>query len=211
MSQRYLSDRRRNNEEEYFHRLDLELLNQMRTRAILEEERIKLAKASHITDESVLEALAHVGFSDTNAILLHFVPMVEVAWSDGSVSRPERDLIVALARSHGIVEDDSADRQLQRWLDRKPSQAVLQTAVRALRAILESLPRSESDPLAHLLLKDWVDVAAASGGFLGISSSVSAVEQGLIEHLARQIDFESSDLRANLKNGADQPGQGAAT
>jgi len=207
MSRRNLNGRRRNNEEEYFHRLDIELLNQMRKRAVLDEERLKLAKASHITDESILEALARVGFSHTNSKLLRFVPLVEVAWIDGSVSQTERDLIVALARSHGIAAADSSGEQLSRWLDRRPSQAVLQTVVRALRAVMESLPQSESDALALLILKDCVDVAEASGGFLGIWSSVSAVERRLIEQLAGQLNL----IPFAVSRSAEGQGLGAAT
>jgi hypothetical protein len=192
MSRRNLNGRRRNNEEEYFHRLDLELLDQMRKRAIEAEDRSRLAKSSTITDDAILEALAQVGVSHTNAMLLHFVPLVEVAWRDGSVSCAERDLITAVARFRGIIEGDTADCQLSRWLNQRPSPDVLQAAVRALRAIVQSLPAVESEVFAHSLLKDCVDVAAASGGFLGFSSSVSSVERLLIEELARQLTLNQA-------------------
>jgi hypothetical protein len=66
-------------EAEYFHRLDVELLDQMRKRAAFEEERLQLAEQSHIKDQAILDALAQVGFNLGNVMLLDLVPLIQVA------------------------------------------------------------------------------------------------------------------------------------
>ena len=154
-------------EAEYFHRLDVELLDQMRKRAAFEEERLQLAEQSHIKDQAILDALAQVGFNHGNAMLLDLVPLIQVAWIDGWVSRAERDGIVKVARTRGIEEGGAADQKLSSWLDQQPSEEVYRTAVRALRAVLETLPPSQSEAKATSLLRSCRDVAAASGGLFG--------------------------------------------
>ena len=121
-------------EDEYFYRLDVELLDQMRERAAVEEERRQLAEASNIQDQGLLDDLARVGFNPRNARLLHLVPLIQVAWVDGSVSRAERDRHRESGPSPGIEEGCAADQQLTMWLDQRPSDEVFETAVRALRA-----------------------------------------------------------------------------
>ena len=177
-------------EAEYFHRLDVELLDQMRKRAAFEEERLQLAEQSHIKDQAILDALAQVGFNLGNVMLLDLVPLIQVAWIDGWVSRAERDGIVKVARTRGIEEGGAADQTLSSWLDQQPSEEVYRTAVRALRAVLETLPPSQNQPSARSLLQNCGDIAAASGGLFGLTNPVSAAEETLLEDLARQLELD---------------------
>ena len=175
-------------EREYFHRLDVELIDQMRKRAALREERQRLAEVSHVNDEAILNALAEVGFNHGNATLLHLVPLIQVAWIDGSVSSAERDRIVRVARARGIEEGGAADQQLSTWLDQRPSEEVFRTAIRALRSVLRALPPSPNEASASSLLESCADVAVASGGLFGLTSPVSPAEQKLLKDLARQLE-----------------------
>lgn len=174
-------------EDEYFHRLDVELLDQMRKRAALDEERRQLAEASHIRDQPILEALARVGFSHRNVTLLRLLPLIQVAWIDGSVSRAERDLIMKVARFRGVREGSAADQQLTMWLDQRPSDGVFEAAVRALCASMETSPSNENQDSARSLLEKCEGVAAASGGFFGLTTPVSAAERELLDDLARKL------------------------
>ncbi len=178
-------------EDEYFHRLDVELLDQMRERDAVEEKRRQLAEASNIQDQRLLDDLARVGFDPRNAKLLHLVPLIQVAWVDGSVSRAERDRIATVARLHGIQEGCSTDRQLSMWLEQRPSDEVFQTAVRAIRASMETLPPNQIEASSRSLLQDCVDVASASGGFFGLTTPVSAAERKMLDHLAQQLELEA--------------------
>lgn len=53
-------------EEEYFHRLDCQLIDEMRERAAAEEERRRMAETSRIEDPRVLEALERLGYTHNN-------------------------------------------------------------------------------------------------------------------------------------------------
>ena len=192
-------------EEEYFHRLDVELLDQMRKRAALEKERMQLAEVSHVKDQAILGALARVGFNGENAALLHLVPLVEVAWIDGAVSRAERDRIVELARSRGIEEGSAADQQLSTWFDQRPSEEIFRTAVQALRAVLEGLPPSQNNAGVRSLLQSCADIAAASGGLLGLTSPVSDAERKLLQDLARQLAVDHPIAGRQLVDDIQMP------
>jgi hypothetical protein len=43
-----------------------------------------------------------LGYVPETVMLLHLVPLVQMAWADGGVSNPERALIVEAARAPGI-------------------------------------------------------------------------------------------------------------
>ncbi len=174
-------------EDEYFHRLDVELLDQMRERDAVVEKRRQLAEASNIQDQQLLDDLARVGFNPRNARLLHLVPLIQVAWVDGSVSRAERDLIMKVARFWGVQEGSAADQQLSMWLDQRPSDGVFETAVRALCASRETSPSNQNEDSARSLLEACEGVAAASGGFFGLTTPVSAAERELLDDLARKL------------------------
>jgi len=180
-------------EQEYFHRLDVELIDQMRKRAALEEERRRLSEVTQVKDEAILDALAEVGFDHGNAILLHLVPLLQVAWVDGSVSSAERDRIVREARSRGIDEGGAADQKLSTWLDQRPSEEIFRTAIRALRSVLAASPPTPNEANASSLLQSCADVAAASGGLLGLTTPVSAVERRLLKDLARELELDHPD------------------
>jgi hypothetical protein len=174
-------------EDEYFHRIDVELLEQMRQRDAAREERRQLAEASNIQDQRILDDLARVGFNPRNAKLLHLMPLLQVAWVDGSVSRAEGNRIVKAARLRGIEEGCAADQQLTMWLDQRPSDEVFAVAIRALRESMETLPPNQNVANASSLLDECEGVASASGGFFGLTTSVSAAERKLLEELARKL------------------------
>lgn len=183
MALKSLNKRERVAEDEYFYRHDAALLDHMREQAAVEEERRRLAEASKIQDQGLLDDLARAGVNPSNATLLHLLPLIQVAWVDGSVSRAERDRIVKVARLRGIEAGCTADQQLTMWLDERPSDEVFETAVRALRASIDALPPDQHETSASSLLERCASVAAASGTFLGLTTPVSA----LLKDLARKL------------------------
>lgn len=91
-----LAERGRALEEEYFRRKEIELIDELRRRSESEVEQQEVAAVVGITDPAILRTLAGLGFTRETISLLYFVPMVQVAWSDGSVGKGERRLIIKL-------------------------------------------------------------------------------------------------------------------
>ena len=120
-------DRKKALEEEYFRKREQELIEKLKQRARAETEREGLAEAAGVTNEQILEAFREMGFDRETVALLHFIPLLEVAWSDGSVSAKERAGILEMARARGIMEGSPAHGKLAR-VAREPAR------LRALRA-----------------------------------------------------------------------------
>ena len=127
---------KRGNEEDYFHKQDLELLERMRKASAAERARKELGDRSGLHDPELLKDLEELGFAPDTLKLLPLVPVLHVAWAEGSVSPEERKLILDLARRRDIAEGSAADRQLQEWLAHKPPQHVFTRGGRIIMAMI---------------------------------------------------------------------------
>src|SRR6185503_15546366 len=94
-----LDELRKAKEEEYFHKKETELLEKLRQRGAVEAERRKLGDALPTADAQILEDLQAVGYNAETVKLLFVVPLLAVAWADGSITPRERSLILELAKA----------------------------------------------------------------------------------------------------------------
>jgi len=181
-----ITDDVRKREEEYFRQRDRELIERMRQEATTEGARKELESATGITDPDSLKSLEEMGFTPQTLSLLPLVPVLQVAWAEGGISTAEREMIVNLARARGIAPGSNADRQLQQWLDTRPSVETFQKARRLIGAMLDSPAGTEMQVSADDLLKYCEQIAHASGGLFGFGS-VSAQEKTAIQQIAAQL------------------------
>jgi hypothetical protein len=175
-------------EEEYFRHRDIELVEQMRARAALRENHLKLSEILRVSDEKILSAVEHLRFDHTTAVLLELLPMLDVAWSDGVVSPVERDLIVATAREEGVAPYTPADQLLMVWLEQPPSTELFIGTLEVLKQIFELQPPGEGQVRRDRLIKRCTQVASASGGFLGMTDRISAIEQARLHEIASTVE-----------------------
>jgi hypothetical protein len=197
--------RRRTLEEEYFRKQEQELIEKLRKRAEGEAGRQRLAERTGVADEEILRDLQALGYTPETVMLLHLVPLIQVAWAEGGVSDQERDLIVQAARARGVVEGSEADHQLASWLGTRPSDALFATTLRAIRTIFEARPADERDASRRDLLAYCSTIASASGGILGFGK-VSDQERQLLARISQELEraHEGAARRAleSAKGGA---------
>lgn len=172
-------------EEEYFHRLNADLIDRMRRRDALEEQHRRMAAACQTQDPEILDALERLGFDENTAKLFCLVPMVHMAWVDGSVSRAERDHILTIAGLHGVQEHTPAHKKLSEWLERPPSVEFFEEMWRVILASLDSLSEDERKVRQDDIIATCTDVAAASGRLLG---KIRAAKRKLLEEIERQLE-----------------------
>ncbi len=127
---------KRGNEEDYFHKQDLELLERMRKAAAADRAHKDLGERSGLRDPELLKDLEELGFTPDTLKLLPLVPVLHVAWAEGSVSPEERKLILDLARRRDITEGSAADSQLKEWLAHKPPRNVFLRGGRIIMAMI---------------------------------------------------------------------------
>lgn len=186
-----LGDRRRASEDDYFRKRDRELIEKIRRATAAEQARRELGEKTGLQSPELLEELLNLGFTPDTVSLLPLAPVVQVAWAEGGVTAPERDLIVRLARARGIEEGTAADRQLQDWLTHRPAEAVFAKAGRLIAAMLTSGSAQTGNLTAEDLVRHCEAIAAASGGILGLGR-VSGEERALLVSIAASLKNRQS-------------------
>jgi hypothetical protein len=181
-----LAGRRRALEEQYFQKREQELLEKLRRRGEEAAGRRRLAEQTGVADEEILQDLQQLGYTPDTVMLLHLVPLLQMAWAEGSVSDRERSLILEAARSRGIVEGSPADRQLGQWLADRPSDIFFENTLRAVAAILHERPAEEREASERDLLSYCTAIASASGGILGFGK-VSEDERELLARITNEL------------------------
>jgi ADP-ribose pyrophosphatase YjhB (NUDIX family) len=182
-----LAGRGRSLEEEYFYRREQELIQKLRQRGEEEASRRRLAEKTGVADQEILDDLLALGYTPDTLRLLHLVPLVQMAWAEGSVSDGERELIVQAARTHGVDQGSDADRMLAGWLSERPSEAFFEKTLRAVAAILNVQPPEEREASQRDLLSYCSAIASASGGVLGFGK-VSEDERQVLARITRELE-----------------------
>jgi hypothetical protein len=180
------AERGRALEEEYFRKKDRELVERLRRAAQADQARGDLSKQTGLTDPAVLGELQELGFTADTVVLLPLVPVLELAWAEGGITPAERQMLVSVARSRGIVEGSAADRQLTAWMADRPAPDVFTKAARLISALLDSGAPATKGLTADQVVKYAEQIASASGGLLGLP--------------IRAISMEERDLLARITN-----------
>jgi hypothetical protein len=102
----------------------LELIEKIQRAAEADRARADLGRAAGLTDPALAQELLDLGFTAETVVLLPLVPILQMAWAEGGITKEERDLIVRFARSRGIGENSAADLRLTEWMTDRPSEAV---------------------------------------------------------------------------------------
>jgi hypothetical protein len=177
-----LRERGRNLEDEFFRRQDAQLLERLRERQGAETRREALTRATGITNAAILDRLGQFGVEAKTVAALRLVPLVEVAWADGSLDANERGAVLARAQAFGIAPGSPEATLLEGWLDYPPDAALQSAWTQLVQGLCEVLPPAEVARMRSGLLEGARAVAGASGGVLGLGK-VSAAESAAIARL----------------------------
>lgn len=187
MVDRPLRQRARRLEDEFFAAENRNLLENMRHRARQKERREALAATLGSDDEALLAHLTRLGIEPETALALTLVPLVAVAWADARLELREREAVVRAAEEHGVKGGTPAGELLDGWLEQPPPQALIDAWKRYVQVVCADLDEAERRELHEHTVGRARSVAEAAGGFLGLTSKVSAVEQKLLADLERAL------------------------
>ena len=191
------SVRARSKEDEYFLRAETELLEKVRARVAKEAERRALGEYHGVQDEEVLKAFEEAGYDRDTVQVLHLVPILQVAWVDGEISKAERAEILKIAAARNVAEGSPAHAKLLSWLEAPPSPQFFERTMEIIGRLLQIFPDEKRESLQSDVMAASLAVAAASGGFLGLGGKVSTDEKYLLEKCA--ADFEKAHQAALAK------------
>lgn len=176
MTRDLMEERRSALEDEFFHKQDQEKLAAMKDKLSAQATKEELRKVSGMTDEDVLDKLVALGLSGKTVAALSLVPLITVAWADGTIQDNERDAILHGAAGKGMEAGTDGHALLSSWLAKKPDDTLFE----AWEGYIKSLLAQLNDEQTRLLKKQVVNfaslVAGSAGGFLGVGK-VSGSEQ----------------------------------
>jgi hypothetical protein len=181
-----LSERQRGLETEYFHKKEQELIERMRRRTALAEDREQMAEATGVADYEALEALQELGYTAMTIRLMPIVPLVQVAWAEGGVTAKERKLLLEIAEAREITPGTPAYDQLLGWLEHEPPEEFYENTLRGLRILLHAIPDDLREAGRESLVEYCTQIAEVSGGILGFGK-ISDEERELIARIATEI------------------------
>jgi hypothetical protein len=173
----------RNVEDAFFLEQDALLVKKLQAMKQLAETKEALASVSGIADDAVLSRLVELEVKPETVAALAAVPLVEVAWADGSVSPEEAAAVLEHASAHGVAAGTVERELLQRWLTHRPEPRLLEAWQAYVRGLCGKLSPAETATLRESLLRSTRATAQSSGGFLGMGR-ISAAEQKVLDALA---------------------------
>lgn len=117
---------------------------------------------------------------------LGLLPLVFVAWADGTIQRAEGSLIRRVARDKGWLVG-KGEALLDGWLEQEPSAEYVQKGLQLLRQLSAERHGFGNaitvDTLSNLLVL-CKDVAEAAGGLWGLAESISPEEEQALAVIA---------------------------
>jgi len=181
-----LEQRGRVLEDAFFARQDEALLERLRERDRVAERKQALARASGVSDEMVLDHWVALNLGPATVAALAWVPLVLVAWADGTLDAAERKAVRDAAAEAGLAGHAEAMALLDAWLATPPGHLVEAAWQDYARAMAAKLPPEARAAMERETIGRARRVAEAAGGFLGLGlgSRVSAAEGAVLARLS---------------------------
>ncbi len=190
-------------EDIYFKRLEQEQRDarrhKMNVAARELEEKRKIAGTVNTDDLSVAARVKALGFDGDSARIFDLLPLVHVAWADGSVQRGERAAILKILSARNIEVGSDAFQTMESLLEEQPSAEFMRESLDVLRELTGGISDRSSE-IVDLCIK----VAASSGGFLGlkIGQKISDDERAQIEQIVGSLGPSASSRFKDSLSGS---------
>ena len=184
MAKEFLGDRRTAFEEMFFAKQEAKVLSELRQERERKAAVEALARASGIDDPDLLTRLVDLGIDARSWTALSLVPLVEVAWADGTIDEKERAAILAAAVEHGLHRTSPGYVLLESFLHDRPDAALFASWGGAMTEFAAQLTPAERAEVRAQIVDRARKVARAAGGMLGIAS-ISDAEKRVLAALER--------------------------
>jgi len=161
-------------EDAYFRKQDQELRQKLREELGQAAGDLKQSPR----DLSLANKIQKLGFIGDKIKVFDLMPLVHVAWADGSVSRQEREAILGVAEAR-VPRGSAAFVLMESLLEERPPQNFLDESLSLLKLVA-------GDTRAESIVELCIQVASASGGFMNVGN-VSSEERQQIEAIAARL------------------------
>jgi hypothetical protein len=166
-------------EDAFFLKQDKKLTEQLAAMKKMKETKANLKKVSGIENDAVLQKLIDLKIPPHIVASLSMIPLVEVAWADGTIGEKEHEAILKAANLNSDI-----DRELLKsWLSNKPEPVLLEAWTLYVNGLCDQMSADEKKILKETLLSHAYNVANVEGGFLGVGSKLSKKEKDMLQKL----------------------------
>jgi hypothetical protein len=172
-------------ENRFFYEADQKLIENHKKLKLMKEGLASLQKVSGIQDERILGKLIELRVRPETLASLAVIPLVEIAWADGSLDRRERQALLSAAAAIGMNKQGIDYQLLESWMTIPPELILFETWEFYVRALSSQLNEEERTRLRDEVLRHAREIAEASGGILGlgVGSRVSRKETSVLARL----------------------------
>lgn len=177
------TERRRALEEGFFRQYNQALLDRMRAEVEREHAIAALGEQTGVTDPRVLGELLDQGLSVATLAAAWLAPIVAVAWADGRLEGPERELILKDATEAGLVEGTAGRVLLESWLVAPPEEDLFRAWEDYVRELVPRLGPEAREVMERRTLERARAVAEATGGYFGLGDRISREEHAVIARI----------------------------
>ena len=192
-----MANDRRDNEEAYFNAIEMEQRRKLRQEleAAAHElaEKHAIAASLKTPDLSLAERIKALGFSGATARVFDLLPLVHVAWVDGTVQKGERAEILHVLEMRGVAQGSEGFQLMETLLEERPGDEYMSESLAVLK---ELVGQGGRDAQLVVLCEQ---VASASGGFLGLGGKISEKERALIDEIAGHLANGTEGFRKSLE------------
>ncbi len=182
-------------EDAYFKQREIEQRRKLREKleAAAHELAEKRAIAESLeTSEALAERIKALGFSGATARVFDLLPLVHVAWADGTVQKGERAEILEVLEARGVPPGSEGFQLLESLLEERPSDEYMRESLAVLKELVGGGAGTDLVGLCE-------QVASAAGGFLGVVGKVSGEERKLIDEIAGHLGGGAEKVRQSLE------------
>lgn len=173
-------------EDEFFHRVDDKLRQQLRERIQRDKAKEMLSEATGFQNQELLDHLVDAGIESSTIAALALAPAIFVAWADGQVTAKERQVVMSEALQRGVDECPMSFQLIESWLEHRPPESLWKLWQEYAVAIQKPIAPAASSLLAIEIHRLATKVSSASGGMLG-RGKISRAEQKILDEIASNI------------------------
>jgi hypothetical protein len=144
-----------------------------------------------VEDPALERNLAGLGLTRSTYRALMLLPLVYVAWADGSVQNVERELILKFAGQRLHLTPETM-KVIERWLEKAPSKEYIESGLQGLLGIAldESMLEVDVSELPELVVHAEA-LAAATAETLHDPTSVTPEEEEALAEIAALLQVDS--------------------
>ncbi len=168
-------------EDAYFRKQDQELRQKLRDQL----DAAAGGLAGQTDKLTIAQRIQALGFAGAKAQVFDLLPLIHVAWADGSVSRQERTAILDIVKDRGFDHESEPYIMVSTLLETRPSDEFLNQSLDILRVAV-------GDARAENIVEMCLQIANASGGFMNIGK-VSGEEKARIAAIAEALGPAARD------------------